>query len=181
MLVIAACLLFVFWLRDYIALRTSPPGKAFRRALAYGSAIVATAMIVWARSETSGMDGVVKTIHSPRTVVLLIAFHVLASVAPIWVRQTGNYQWMWAMALLPAPIVWVLLLETAVGYGLGLAGLQVSVFAVAVLWAASMVVAIYRSRNIQMPIEDLEFAPVLGGLSHWLAMCVLPVAFFVLE
>lgn len=181
MLVMAACLLFVFWLRDYMSLRTSPPRKAVWRAWVYGSAIVATAMVVWARSETSGVDELVQTIHSPRTVVLLMAFHVVASVAPIWVRQTGNYQWMWAIALLPAPIVWVLLLETAVAYGLGLAELQVSVFAVAVLWAASMAVAIYRSRNVQLPIEDLEFAPVLGGLSHWLAMCILPVALFVLE
>lgn len=61
---------------------------------------------------------------------------------------------MWAIALLPAPIVWVLLLETAVAYGFGLAELQVSVFAIAALWAASIVHVIYRSRNIQMPIED---------------------------
>lgn len=127
------------------------------------------------------MEHVVRAIHAPRSVFLLIAFHVVASLAPLWIRQTGNYQWMWTIALLPAPIVWVLLLETAVAYGLGLAELQVSVFAVAVLWAASMVVVIYRSRNARVPIEDLEFAPVLGGLSHLLAMCVLPIALFVLE
>lgn len=149
--------------------------------MAYGSAIVVTAIVVWACSEKIGEEGMVRTIHSPQTVFLLIAFHVVASVAPIWVKQTGNYKWMWVMALLPAPIVWALLLETAVAHGLGLAELQVGVFAIALLWAGSMVHAIYRSQNVQMPIEDLEFAPVLGGLSHWLAMCILPVAFFVLE
>lgn len=181
MLVITACLLFVFWLRDYLALRTSPPRKAVGRALAYGIAIVVTALVVWARSENIGLEGVVGTIHSPRTVLVLIALHTVVSVVPIWVRQTGNYKWMWATALLPAPIVWVLILETALACGFSLAELQLSVFGIAVLWAGSMVVVVYRARNIQLPIDDVEFAPVLGGLSHWLAMCVLPVALFVLD
>ncbi len=72
-------------------------------------------------------------------------------------------------------------METVVGYGLPLEELQMSVFAIAVLWAGSMVAVVYRARNIHMPIEDFEFAPVLGGLSHWLAMCVLPLALFVLK
>lgn len=91
LLVIAVCLLFVFWLGDYVALRTTPPRKAVRRGWAYGSDIVATAILVWACSEKVGVEGMVRTIHSPQTVFLLIAFHVVVSVGPIWVKQTGNF------------------------------------------------------------------------------------------
>lgn len=181
MLVITACLLFIFWLRDYLVLRTSPPRRAVRRAWAYGIAIVVTAVLVWARLGKIGVLGVVRTIRSPQTVFLLLAFHVVVSVVPIWLRQTSNYKWMWAVALLPAPIVWVLFLETVVWYGLPLAELQMSVLAIAVLWAGSMVAVVNHARNIHMPVEDLEFAPVLGGLSHSLAICILPLALFVLE
>ena len=57
MLVIAACVLFVFWLRDYMALRMSPPRKAVRRALAYGIAIVVTALLIWTLAQRNRPGG----------------------------------------------------------------------------------------------------------------------------
>jgi hypothetical protein len=120
-------------------------------------------------------------IQSPTILFLAIAFHVAASVPSIWIRRTQRYDWMWATALLPSPIVWLLLLETTLlsGQGLGLAAPLLSFFAVAALWASSMIVVIFRTRHSEMPPDDLDFAVLFGSVSHWLAMCALPPALLV--
>jgi hypothetical protein len=186
-LIIATCVLLAFWLRDYMSLRMSPSRRATRRALAYGAAILLTAVLVWTVAARIGMGDFARRIQSPPVLFLLIAFHFAASVPSVLVRQTQSYNWMWATALLPAPIVWFLLLETTLisghalisGHDGEVVAPQFSFFVVAVLWALSMVVVIFRTRHIEMPLPDLDFAVLFGSLSHWLAMCALPLALLV--
>jgi hypothetical protein len=179
--IVAAFVLLAFWFRDYMSLRMSPSRKATRRALVYGAAILFTAVLLWTLAVTIGVGDFARRIESPPILLLLVAFHVGASVLSFWVKRTQSYEWMWATALLPAPIVWLLLLETTLlsDQGLGVVAPQFSFFAVAVLWATSMIVVIFRTRHSEMPLEDLDFAVLFGGLSHWLAMCALPLALLV--
>ena len=178
MLVVIACVLFLFWLRDYLSLRMCPPRKAARRVLAYGIAIVVTSMLLWAIASKIGPQALANTIHLPGMLLLVIAFHAAAGVPAIWVRQTERYNWMWLTALVPAPVVWLLLLETTLlsGRGLDISAAGLGFFAAAVLWASSMAVIVFRSRYIQMAPDDLDFAVFFGALSHWLAACAFPVA-----
>ena len=177
MLVVAAFALLAFWFRDYMSLRMSPSRKATRRTLAYGAAVLMTALLVWTAAVKIGIEDFARQIQSPRILFLLIAFHVAASVPSIWVKRTQSYDWMWATALLPAPIVWLLLLKTTLLSDQGLGGVapQLSFFAVAMLWASSMIVVVFRTRDTEMPLDDLDFAVLFGSLSHWLAMLTIPL------
>src|SRR5580692_11130039 len=59
-----------------------------------------------------------------------------AGIPSLWIRQTQNYHWMWATALLPAPAVWFLLLQaTLFESGSDIVMAQFSFFAIALLWA----------------------------------------------
>lgn len=177
---IAVGLLVAFWLRDYMSLRMSPPSRAARRSWIYAAAVLLTAVLLSTIAVRIGLPDFARLIQSPRILFLLIAIHIAASVLSIWIRQTQNYNWMWATALLPAPIVWLLLLETTLlagdGSDNGVAHL-LAFFTIAVLWAASMIFVIWRARDHQMPIDDLDFVVLAGGWSHWLALCALPLAF----
>src|SRR5579863_6765222 len=111
LLVIATLVLVVFWLRDYMCLRISPCRHAVPRSLAYGFAIVLTAVLIWKLVLRIGFVDFAQWLQSPHVLVLLIAVHIAASIPSIWIRRTQNYHWMWATALLPAPVVWLLLLQ----------------------------------------------------------------------
>ncbi len=166
------------WVRDFMSLRMSPSCKASRRALVYGAAILLTAVLIWTAAVGIGIEDFARRISSPLILVLLIAFHLLASGLSIWVRQTQNYNWMWVTALLPTPIVWFLLLEATVfsEHGQAAGAPHLVFFAVATLWASSMIVCVFRARHIEMPPADLDCAVLYGGLCHWLAICALPLA-----
>jgi hypothetical protein len=140
--IVAAFVLLAFWFRDYMSLRMSPSNKATRRAVAYGAAILFTAVLLWTLAVRVGVGDFARRIQLPPILLLLVAFHVGASVLSFW-----------------AP--------------------QFSFFAVAVLWGTSMIVVIFRTRHSEMPLHDLDFAVLFGGLSHWLAMCALPLALLV--
>jgi hypothetical protein len=174
---VAAFVLLAFWFRDYMSLRMSPSRKATRRAVAYGAAILFTALLLWTLAVRIGLRDFARQIQSPAILFIVIAFHVAASVVSIWVKQTQSYDWMWATALLPAPFVWLLLLKTTLAADQGSGGVasQFGFFAVAVLWASSMIVVIFRTRNTEMPLDDLDFAVLFGSLSHWLAMLTIPL------
>ena len=136
MLVVAAFALLAFWFRDYMSLRMSPRGKATRRALAYGVAVLVTELLFWAAGVKIGIGVLARRIRSPRILFVLIAFHVAASIPSIWVKRTQSYNWMWATGLIPAPIVWLLLLETTLlsGQGRGVLAPPFNFFGVALLW-----------------------------------------------
>jgi hypothetical protein len=147
MAIMAAFALLAFWFRDYMSLRLSPSRKATWRVFAYGASILLAAVLIGALAVSTGMGDFTRRIQSPPILFLVITFHVAASVPSIWVRRTQSYDWMWATGLLPAPIVWLLLLETArlSGQVLGPVAPRRSFFAVAVLRASSMIVVIFRN------------------------------------
>lgn len=178
LLVIATVVLIVFWLRDYMSLRMSPCRNAVPRSLAYGIAIVLTAVLMWKVVLRIGLADFAHWLQSPLVFVLLIAVHIAATIPSIWIRQTQNYHWMWATALLPAPVVWFLLLQATLLFesSSGLEAVQFSFFAIALLWAASMVVITFRTRYTPMALDDLDFAVLFGTLSHGVALCVFPLA-----
>jgi hypothetical protein len=179
-IIVATCVVLpVFWLRDYMALRMSPSRRATHRALAYGTGILVAAALFWALGPGIGLIQFVRLIESPAILFLLIALQIAACLPSIWIKQSQSYHWMWATALLPAPIPWFLLLEsTLVSENiLGTETAQFGYFAVAVLWSASMIAVILRVRDIQMSVDDLDFAVFFGSVSHWLAICAIPLAF----
>jgi len=177
MLVVAAFALVALWFRDYMSLRMSPGRKATRRVLAYGAAVLMTALLLWMAAEKIGIEDFARQIQSPRSLFLLIAFHVAASVPSIWVKRTQSYNWMWATALIPAPIVWLLLLKTTLFSEHGLTGVapELSFFGIALFWALSMFAIVFRARHSEMPLDDIDFAVSFGSLSHWLVMCAVPL------
>ena len=177
LLVIATLVLVVFWLRDYMSLRMSPCRNALPRSLAYGIAILLTPVLIWKVVLRIGLADFAQWLQSPRVLILLIAVHIAASLPSIWISQTQNYHWMWATALLPAPVVWLLLLQ-ALPFkgGSEVATVQFSFFSIALLWAASMVFIILRNRYTPMRLEDLDFAVLFGSLSHGVVLCVFPLA-----
>lgn len=179
MFIVATTVLVAFWLRDFMCLRMSPSRRATHRALVYGTVILLTAVLVWTVAARIGITDFIRMILSPPILFLLIAFHLVASVVSIWVKQAQNYNWMWATALLPAPIVWFWLLEAT--QGIGVVAPQLSFFAVAALWASLMIVVIFRTRHSQMPVADLDCVVFFGSVSHWLAMCALPLVFLMTE
>jgi hypothetical protein len=177
LLVIATVVLIVFWLRDFMSLRMSPCRNAVPRSLVYGIVIVLTAMLIWKLVLRIGLAGFAQLLQSPQVLVLLVAVHLAASTLSIWIRRTQNYHWMWATALLPAPVAWLLLLQALLfECGSEVATVQFSFFSIALLWAASMVVIIFRTRYKPMPLGDLDFAVLFGSLSHGVALCVVPLA-----
>lgn len=175
MLIVSASVLLIFWLRDYMSLRMSPSCRATRRALFYGAAVLLTVALIREVSARIRLTDFASLTHSPLFLLLLFAFQLAASVPSIWVKQNQSYNWMWVTALLPSPIVWFLLLQITLGSdgAVGIPGLT----GIAVLWAASMIVIVFRTRHIQMPVADLDFVVFFGSLSHWLAMCALPLVF----
>jgi hypothetical protein len=177
--IVAAFILVCFWFRDYMSLRMSPSPKALRRSLVYAGAILVTATFVWTLALIIGAWGFASRIESPRILMLLIAYHVAASLASIWVKRTGSYNWMWATTLLPAPAVWFVLLETTLLSGVGTP--EFIFFAVAMLWAGSMIVVIFLTRHVGMATEDLDFAVVFGAMCHWLAIFALPLGLLVMS
>ncbi len=147
------------------------------RSLAYGIAILLTPVVIWKVFLRIGLADFAQWLQSPRILILLIAVHIAASTLSIWIRRTQNYHWMWATALLPAPVVWLLLLQALLfESGSEVATVQFSFFSIALLWAASMVVTIFRTRYTPMALEDLDFAVLFGSLSHGVALCVFPLA-----
>ena len=80
MLIVAAFVLLVFWFRDYMSLRMSPSRKATRRAVAYGAAILFTAVLLWTLAVSIGLWDFARQIQSPGILLLVIVFHVAASV-----------------------------------------------------------------------------------------------------
>jgi hypothetical protein len=177
LLVIATLVIVVFWLRDYMSLRMSPCRSAVPRSLAYGIAILLTSVLIWKVVLRIGFADFAHWLQSPRVLILLIAVHIAASTASIWISRTQNYHWMWATALLPAPAVWLLLLQALLFEGGSeVATVQFSFFSIALLWAASMVIIIFRTRYTPMPLEDLDFAVLFGSLSHGVALFVFPLA-----
>jgi len=171
----------LFWLRDYMSLRMGPCRRAILRSAAYGIAVVLTAVFIWKMALIIGLANFPQWLQSPRVLLLLVGVHMAASIPSIWVRQTQNYQWMWVTALLPAPVVWLLLLQAILVSepSLEVAAVQFSFFSIALLWAASMVVVIFRSRYILVPLEDLDFAVLFGSVSHGLALCAIPLVLLV--
>lgn len=97
----------------------SPSRKATRRALAYAASILLTAVFIWALAVRTGIEDFTHRIQSPPVLFLVVAFHIAASVPSIWIKRTQSYDWMWATTLLPAPIAWLLLLETTLLSGQG--------------------------------------------------------------
>lgn len=83
----------------------SPSARATRRAAAYAIAIVLTADLTWALVVRIGLLQLAKLAQSPPILALVIAFQICASVPSIWIKRTQSYNWMWATALPPAPIV----------------------------------------------------------------------------
>ncbi len=172
MLILAAFALLAFWVRDYMALCMSPRRKAGRRALVYAATILLTAVFLWTLVATIGVWDFARSIESPPILFLLIAFHVAASVPSLWVKWTESYNWMWVTALIPAPIVWLLVLETTLlsKRGLGVVASRFSFFGVALLWATSMFAAIFHTRHSQMPLDDLgcsilwQLQPLVGDM-----------------
>jgi len=174
-LIVSACLLLIFWLRDYMSLRMSPSCRATRRALFYGAAVLITVALIRGVSARIQLGDFASLTHSPLFLLLLLAFQLAASIPSMWVKRTQSYDWMWATALLPSPIVWFLLLRITLASDgtVNVPGLT----AIAVVWAASMIVIVFRTRHIQMPVPDLDFVVFFGNLSHWLAVCTLPLVF----
>ena len=80
MLIVAAFVLLVFWLRDYLSLRMSPSRKATRRAVGYGAAILITAVLLGTLAVSIGHWDFARQIQSPGILLLVIVFHVAASV-----------------------------------------------------------------------------------------------------
>jgi hypothetical protein len=39
-------------------------------------------------------------------------------------------------------------------------------FVIALLWASSMIVAIFRTRDSEMPLDDLDFAVLFGSAEN---------------
>jgi hypothetical protein len=179
--IVAAFVLLAFWFRDYMSLRMSPSRKATRRAVVYGAAILFTALLLWTLAVRIGLWDFARQIQSPAILFVVIAFHFAASVVSIWVKQTQSYDWMWATALLPAPIVWLLLMKTTLGFDQGSGGVasQFGFFAIALLWASSMIVVVFRTRDSEMPLDDLDFAVLFGSLSHWFAMLTISLTVLV--
>lgn len=175
---VASAVLPALWLRDYMSLRMSPSWKAMRRALVYGVAMLVSSAIIWEFSSRIGLRKFLGLVQSPAILVLLIALQIAASAAGIWIKQAQSYNWMWATALLPAPIMWLLILGVVLAFAntFGRETAQLAFFGIGLLWAASIIVAIFRTRDVQMSVEDMDFAVLLGSVSHWLAVCAVSLA-----
>jgi hypothetical protein len=176
--VVACVVLPAFWLRDYMSLRMSPSYLATRRAAAYSITILVTSALIWALASKIGLLQLAKLAQSPPILVLVIGCQIAASVPSVWIKVTQSYNWMWATALLPAPILWFVLLQITLvcGYTFDAETARLLFFGVAILWAASMIIAIFRTRDIQMSVHDLDFAVLFGSVSQWLAICAVPLA-----
>ena len=162
-----------------MSLRMTPLRNAVPCSLAYTIVIVLTGVLLWKIVLRIGITDFAQWIQSPQVLISLVAVHIAASIPSIWIRQTQNYHWMWATALLPAPVVWFLFLQAALFFESGSGvPVQFSFFVIALSWAASMAVIIFRTRYTPMTIEDLDFAVLFGSLSHGVASCILPLALF---
>jgi len=174
MLIVVTSVFLVFWLRDYMSLRMSSSNRMIRRLVFYAVAMLLTATLISVAARMVGVTKFIRLGESSPTLFLLMGFHLVASASTLWVKRTERYNLMWITALIPAPIVWLFLLETRLISG---DGMHFGLFAFAAIWAATMVVVVFRTRHTHMPLQDLDFAVDFGGLSHCLAICALPLAF----
>lgn len=146
--------------------------------MVYGIAMLLSSAVIWEFASRIGLRKFVGLAQSPAVLILLIALQFAVSTASVWIKQTQSYNWMWATALLPSPIMWLLILETALALAntFGPETAPVGFFGVGTLWAASMILAIFRIRHVQMSVDDMDFAVIFGGVSHWLAACAVSLA-----
>jgi hypothetical protein len=172
MILVTFAAVLLFWSRDYLLLRIGPPRRLPRRVWIYSALVFMMAPLLGMLTLRFGPHEFLALIHSPQVFVTLIAFHLVAAITCLWLKQTERYDGAWLVALIPAPGLWFLLAQATLlpAYGSSNFVTSIIVGLVSALWVSMMIVTVPQMRRAEMPVEDMDFAIGLAGWSNCLAI-----------
>jgi hypothetical protein len=162
MILVTAAAFLLFWLRDYWLLQLGPVRSVARRVWIYAALVFMAGLLIWLLASTQKTAQFVSDIESPPWLIGLFAFHSIAAAACFWMKRTGRYQIAWLVAMVPAPVAWILfarVLFTANDT------IVASVKGTLILVVASLLIApilhtMLRGHRLEMGLDELDY--VLG-------------------
>lgn len=162
MILITAAALLLFWLRDYWLLQLGPTRSVARRVWIYAALVSMAGLLIWVLGSSHRTAQFVSDIESPPWLIGLFAFHSIAAMACFWMKWTGRYQLAWLMAMVPAPVAWILFArvlftadDTIVEPVKGAV-----ILVVASLLIGPILLAVLRGHRLEMGLDELDY--VLG-------------------
>jgi hypothetical protein len=128
----------------------------------YAALVSMAGLLIWVLASTHKTAQFISDIESPPWLICLFAFHSIAAVACFWMKWTGRYQIAWLVAMVPAPVAWILFArviftanDTIVEPVKGTV-----ILVVASLFIAPLLLAVLRGHRLEMGLDELDY--VLG-------------------
>jgi hypothetical protein len=104
---------------------------------------------------------------SPAFLGAVIAGHLLATAACVWLDRNGLHASGWVLALVPVPASWIFLVVTANSVYAVLTG--------AAAWVCLIALAARLDRRETVTADDLDFSLRFAGWSDSMAVCLVPL------
>jgi hypothetical protein len=168
MILVTAAAFLLFWLRDYWLLQLGPVRSVARRVWIYAGLVSMAALLIWLLASTHKTTQFISDIQSPPWLIGLFAFHSIAAVACFWIKWTGRYQLAWLVAMVPAPVAWVLFARVLFTVNDTIAepvrGAVILVFAS--LLIAPILLAALRGHRLEMGLDELHYVLGFAGWTN---------------
>jgi hypothetical protein len=168
MILVTAAAFLLFWLRDYWLLQLGPVRSVARRVWIYAALVSMAGLLIWVLASTDKTAQFVSDIQSPPWLIGLFAFHSIAAVACFWMKWTGRYQVAWLVAMVPAPVVWILFArvvftanDTFVEPVKGAV-----ILVVAFLLIAPILLPVLRGHRLEMGLDELDYVLGFAGWTN---------------
>lgn len=142
-----------------------PPAKIVLRLCLYATLTLLAVSILWFTTTDQGPKTVVQSIQTVPFLIALFAFHAFAAVLCFRIRNADRHDLAWMVAMVPAPAVWALLAEATASPDIagGKTQREILVCAVGAVWVAAMALRLFRTRRIQMGVEELDYVVSFAG------------------
>ena len=168
---IMLAVLLLFWCRDYLILRMGPLLRTRARVGLYAGVVAGTTALLSVVAWRVGSSAVSRFIWSLPVLVSLIALHIAGGILCLWLKRSDRYYRVWLVALIPTPVAWFFFAGGVISRDF--AARSFVVWLICALWIAAMFALVARTRRIEMPADELDFAVSLTGYSNFLGSFIL--------
>jgi hypothetical protein len=168
MILVTAAAFLLFWLRDYWLLQLGLSQSVARRVGIYAVLVSIAGLLVWVLASTHDTAQLIDDIQSPPWLIGLFAFHSVAAVACFWMKAAGRYDLAWLVAMVPAPVAWVLFARVLFTANDTIAEpvKGAVILLVASLLIAPILLAVLRGHRIEMGLDELDYVLGFAGWTN---------------
>ena len=168
MILVTAAAFLLFWLRDYWMLQLGPARSVTRRVWIYAGLVSMAGLLVWVLASTHNTAQFISDIESPPWLIGLFAFHSITAFACFWMRRTGRYHLAWLVAMVPAPVAWVLFARVLFTANDTIAEpvKGAVILVVASLLIAPILLAVLRGHHLEMGLDELDYVLGFAGWTN---------------